>query len=270
MGRRQPARFASTTRPAALAKVGIGDHAGGFDARPAPRTGRPIRRCEAGISPGPRSRVRVTEVLNTACIAQVSRLARTTSLYSRPQCAIIEVVFWRSGERPTDARPEVQPNRDAVGRTPDSDPHGSDFERRKRVAAVVGVLVALAIAACGGGGPTGPTPAPIAVSITERTTLVGLGENVCTTYRLSRPPRMPVKIVSLFSGPGVSIESDVHFPINYPIARFRTPSDVWGLGDWTVRILGDRLPDGVVLGSPSSATTTVQEAATGVDCSGQG
>lgn len=137
----------------------------------------------------------------------------------------------------------------------------------QQVAAVVGVLVALTLAACDGRDPTGPTPVPMSVSITERTTPVGLGEHVCTTFRLSRPPHTSVKIWTNLTGPdGVSFETEVPFPIGVPTARYTTPANVWGLGNWTARIMGERLPAGVVLGDPSSATTTVQESATGVDC----
>ena len=186
-------------------------------------------------------------------------------------------MFWRSGERPTDARPEVQPNRDAVGRTLDWDPHGSDFERRKRVAAVGGVLVALAIAACGGGGPTGPTPTPrpVSVSITASPNPVGVGEQVCTTVRLSRPLSRAVTIYILRTSPNFGDADEpwtASFPVGVTVRRGNHgEGGVPTAGDWTDRILGDRLPDGVVLGSPSSATTTVLPPpfASGVDCLNQ-
>lgn len=147
----------------------------------------------------------------------------------------------------------------------------------KRVAAVVGVLVAVAIAACGGGGPTGPTPAPapVSVSIAERNSPIGVGEHICTTWRLSRPLSRAVTIYVLRTSPYFG-DADEPWTVPFPVGvtERRTSSGEGGIstaGDWTDRILGDPLPDGVVLGSPSSVTTTVLPPpfASGVDCRNQ-
>ena len=158
-----------------------------------------------------------------------------------------------------------------------TEPQRNQAAGRGWVAAVVGVLVSLAIAACGGGGPTGPTPAPrpVSVSITASPNPVGVGEQVCTTVRLSRPLSRAVTIYVLRTSP-IFGDADEPWTASFPVGVTERRGNhgeggVPTAGDWTDRILGDRLPDGVVLGSPSSATTTVLPPpfASGVDCLNQ-
>lgn len=90
---------------------------------------------------------------------------------------------------------------------------------------------------------------------------------MCATYRLSRPRAHAVEIQGQWTRPnGESFTFTVSFPIGVTDRTHTGPAPI--VGDWTVRILGEQLPEGVVLGSPSSVTITVLAPpfASGVDC----
>ena len=108
--------------------------------------------------------------------------------------------------------------------------------------------------------PAEPEPAPSAVSVEVDPTTARVGEVITITYRLAPALDRSVDVWTEVTPPsGNSHESG---PIDFPAGQtervFSTgyiPAN-W-VGTWTARIKGERLPDDVVLGEPSSYMFTV-------------
>lgn len=127
------------------------------------------------------------------------------------------------------------------------------------------VLLALAFTFGCDSPPAAPTPpviapAPTAVSVEIDPTSARVGEVVTFTYRLSRALDNDLEFwtentfnagAPFESGP-LTIRGGETVQI-YSTGYLRE-TDV---GTWTKRLIGERLPDGVVLGEPSSGTWTV-------------
>ena len=116
--------------------------------------------------------------------------------------------------------------------------------------------------------PAAPSPAPAprepepsAVTAEAHPTTAHVGEVITLTYRLTPPLDRPVAIWTDVTPPrGAGYESSIDFPAGETTRVYTTGylSEAT-IGTTTVRIRGDRLPDGVVLGEPSSYTFTVVE-----------
>ncbi len=107
--------------------------------------------------------------------------------------------------------------------------------------------------------PAEPEPVEAAASVDVQPRTVQVGDFASITYRLSAPLPYAVDVPREATSPtGETNQDTVDFPIGETIRRFSsgiyTPDFI---GTWTVRIIEDRLPDGVVLGSPASVTWTV-------------
>lgn len=143
-------------------------------------------------------------------------------------------------------------------------------QRRRRLARLMkhprrAVLALAALLAVGcADQPAAPTPpviapAPPAVSVEIEPTTARVGEVVTFTYRLSRALDEDLEFWTEVTGTGETIESG---PLTI---RARENVQVYStgylreidVGTWTMRIMGERLPDGVVLGSPAGGTWTV-------------
>ncbi len=131
-----------------------------------------------------------------------------------------------------------------------------------------GVFAAVAfLVACEGGGPAAPTtppvvtaPPPAAVSVVFEPTTARVGEVISQTYELSRGLDRAVDIWTEVTPPvGDRYENGpLTFPAGQTVLLFSTGYlGEQHVGDWAMRIMGERLPEGVVLGSPSSATWSV-------------
>jgi len=104
--------------------------------------------------------------------------------------------------------------------------------------------------------PAEPEPEPSAVSIE----IDPLTARVVTfTYRLAPPLDRSVDVWTEHTPPtGTPHENEHDFPAGTTTRVFTTgyiPAD-W-VGTWTLRIMGERLPEDVILGEPSSGTWTV-------------
>ena len=103
----------------------------------------------------------------------------------------------------------------------------------------------------------------VSVSLDWERTTARVGEDISHAYNLSAPLPRDVAIWTDVTPPsGDSYEGGpIDFPAGTTTRRFSTgylqPRHV---GDWAMRIKGERLPEGVVLGSPSSVTWSVVEA----------
>ena len=110
--------------------------------------------------------------------------------------------------------------------------------------------------------PTAPPaePEPVAVSVEIDPTAARVGEVVTFTYRLSARLEFPLDIWTEVTPPsGDRYEGGpLRFAIGDTALLFSTgylrEIDV---GDWGMRIKGERLPDGVVLGEPSFGAWSV-------------
>lgn len=130
------------------------------------------------------------------------------------------------------------------------------------------LLLALALFASGCADPPTAAPTPIppadpepsAVSVEIDQTTARVGEIITITYRLAPPVDRSVDIWTEVTPP--TGETRENGPIDFPAGQatvvFNTGyiPESW-IGTWTGRIKGERLPDGVVLGEPSSYTFTV-------------
>ena len=141
---------------------------------------------------------------------------------------------------------------------------GIDTAGRKHV---LGLLAAAAFIGCAAppAAPSQPAelepePMPSAVTVEADPTTTRVGEIIAFTYRLAPALDRPVDVWTEVTPPsGNSHESG---PIDFPAGQtervFTTgyiPAS-W-VGTWTARIKGERLPDDVVLGEPSSYMFTV-------------
>ena len=128
--------------------------------------------------------------------------------------------------------------------------------------------VALALVACDTGGPAAPTTPPVvtaptqaAVSVEIEPTTARVGEFTTQTYRLR---------VALDHDLNVSLEvtppaGDSYEIPHTPLFEAGQTTRVFtsgilteqSIGDWAMRIMGERLPEDVVLGHPSSVTWSV-------------
>ncbi len=105
-----------------------------------------------------------------------------------------------------------------------------------------------------------PEPPEAAVSLEFEPLTVKAGEFGYITYRLSTPLAYVVEITDDVTPPATysnSYETTVDFPIGQTVRLFSSGYSADTVGTWTVRILEDRLPEGVILGSPSSVTWSV-------------
>ena len=129
------------------------------------------------------------------------------------------------------------------------------------------LLLALSLFASGCADPSAaPTPVPAAdpepsaVSVELDRTTARVGEIITFTYRLAPPLARTVDIWTEVTPPsGETRESEpIDFPAGQTTRVFNTGyiPESW-IGTWTSRIMGERLPDGVVLGEPASYTFTV-------------
>lgn len=122
------------------------------------------------------------------------------------------------------------------------------------------LTVSLVAFGCSSDGelPTAPSPSEVSVFFAgaEPNPLVA-GEWTSVTYRLSapRPTRVDVMVESITPAGDSLGPSTIYFDPRTVVATYSGPFDV--VGDWVVRILGEELPEGVVLGSPSSLTISV-------------
>ena len=116
--------------------------------------------------------------------------------------------------------------------------------------------------------PAAPTPEPVprepepsAVTAEAHPTTARVGGIVTLTYRLTPPLDRPVAIWTEVTPPrGASYETSIDFPAGETTRVYTTGYlSESTIGTTTVRIRGDRLPDGVVLGNPSAYTFTVVE-----------
>ena len=108
--------------------------------------------------------------------------------------------------------------------------------------------------------PAEPEPAPSAVSVEVDPTTARVGEIITITYRLAPALDRSVDVWTEVTPPiGDSHESGpIDFTAGQTQSVFSTgfiPAS-W-VGTWTARIKGERLPDDVVLGEPSSYMFTV-------------
>ncbi len=127
------------------------------------------------------------------------------------------------------------------------------------------VLLALAFAVGCETPPAAPTPpvvvapAPAAASVEIDPTTARVGEVVTFTYRLSRLLDRAVDVWTVNTPPtGAPTEIAIDFPAG-TTSRVNSTGYIpasW-VGTWTKRLDGDRLPEGVILGEPSSGTWTV-------------
>ena len=118
--------------------------------------------------------------------------------------------------------------------------------------------------------PTPPiiAPAPPAVSVEIDPTMAQVGEVVTFTYRLSRAldddlefwtENTPPAVYAATFGTGETFESGpltIRAGENAQVYSTGYLREI-DIGDWAKRIMGERLPDGVALGEPSSGTWTV-------------
>ena len=98
------------------------------------------------------------------------------------------------------------------------------------------------------------------VSVVFEPTTARVGEVITNTYELSRALDRAVDIWTEVTPPaGDRYESGpLTFPAGQTVLVFSTGYlGEQHVGDWAMRIMGERLPEGVVLGSPSSATWSV-------------
>ena len=108
--------------------------------------------------------------------------------------------------------------------------------------------------------PAEPEPAEAAASLEFEPLTVQAGEFGYITHRLSAPLPHAVDITTDVTPPPTysdSYEDTVDFPAGQTVRRFSSGYSADTVGTWTVRIAEYRLPEGVVLGSPSSVTWTV-------------
>ena len=128
------------------------------------------------------------------------------------------------------------------------------------------VLAAVVLAFGCESPPAAPTPpvvvapAPPAVSVDIAPTTARVGEIVYFTYRLSRALEDDLEFWTEVtrdgsapweSGPKTIIRGDTGH--QYSTGYLREID----IGTYTMRIMGERLPDGVVLGEPAGGTWTV-------------
>ena len=107
--------------------------------------------------------------------------------------------------------------------------------------------------------PDDPSPAEVAISVEIQPKTVRVGDVMTQTYRLSAALDHIVDIWLEVTPPtGESYSFSFPFPAEQTtdVANTGTTS-VDKLGDWAMRIMGERLPEGVVLGSPSHVTWSV-------------
>ena len=111
--------------------------------------------------------------------------------------------------------------------------------------------------------PAAPTPPPeppaAAVSMETDKTSARVGDVVTFTFRLTRALDRNVDVWTESTTPaGETTESPIPFEAGETAAVYSTGylPESW-IGTWTTQIQGDRLPAGVVLGEPASATWTV-------------
>lgn len=108
--------------------------------------------------------------------------------------------------------------------------------------------------------PDDHEPAPSAVSVEIEPTTARVGSYTTQTYTLSAPLDRDVDVWTEVTPPtGEPYDGG---PIDFP-AGTTTRVFTSGIlsadtvGDWAMRIVEDRLPEGVVLGSPSSVAWSV-------------
>ena len=127
----------------------------------------------------------------------------------------------------------------------------------------VRIVLALAVlAGCAAEPPAAPTrvPAPRALSLHAWPETARVGGEVTFNYRVSRAfeDRNLDFWIEGTMPDGRTYESEV--TIRRGETQLFANTGRLGedrIGDWTMRIIGERLPDGVVLGNPSSAAWTV-------------
>lgn len=127
------------------------------------------------------------------------------------------------------------------------------------------VALAFLLAACETGGPAAPTTPPVVelrtveVSVEMEPRTARVGEIIDIDYRLSRALDRDLDIWTEVTPPtGDTYENELTFPAGQTALDFSTGYlGEQHVGDWAMRIMGERLPDDVVLGSPSSVTWTV-------------
>ena len=136
--------------------------------------------------------------------------------------------------------------------------------REQRARSIVLGLVFLVLGC--NGPPAAPSPpaepesAEAVASLEFEPLTVEAGEFGYMTYWLSAPLPQAVGITTGVTPPPTysdSYEDTVDFPAGQTVRRFSSGYSADTVGTWTVRIVEDRLPEGVVLGSPSSVTWTV-------------
>ncbi len=106
--------------------------------------------------------------------------------------------------------------------------------------------------------PDDPSPSDVSVSVEMEPLTAKAGESVSITGYRRRCPTKWISRSKSIPPTGDSTEDTLTFAAGETIRRFSsgsTPS-TW-VGNWTVRIVGDRLPESVVLGSPSPVTFSV-------------
>lgn len=103
-------------------------------------------------------------------------------------------------------------------------------------------------------------PEPAAVSVKIEPTLARVGSYTTQTYTLTAPLERHVDVWTEVTPP--SGEPYEGGPIDFPAGAtesVRTSGILTTahVGDWSMRILEDRLPEGLVLGSPSSVAWSI-------------
>lgn len=126
------------------------------------------------------------------------------------------------------------------------------------------VALAFLFTACGTGGPAAPTtppvaPRPVEISVEMEPRTARVGEVIDIDYRLSRALDRDFEFWTEVTPPaGAAYENELTFAAGQTALGFNTGYlGEQHVGDWAMRIMGERLPDDVVLGSPSSVTWTV-------------
>ncbi len=125
------------------------------------------------------------------------------------------------------------------------------------------LLVVLLTIGCNGppAAPTTPPaePAPAAVSVEMEPRTARVGETIDIDYRLSRALDRDLEFWTEVTPPaGETYTNTNTFAAGETALHFNTGYlGEQHIGDWAMRIMGDRLPEGVVLGNPSAVTWSV-------------
>ena len=128
------------------------------------------------------------------------------------------------------------------------------------------ILLAVGLAFGCAGPPSAPSPAqepepaPVTVSLEFSPLTVKVDEFGYITYRLSAPLDRAVSITDEVIPPPAfsnSYETTIDFPAGETVLNYSSGYPAATIGTWTVRILEDRLPGGVVLGEPAEVSWAV-------------